>query len=388
MKYILLVVLTLSYLSNFAQGGIEISGKVIDKENVTLPFANVGIVDKNIGASTTEDGDFLFVISDKELQDTIYVSYLGYVTVKIKVQDYLKQQDKKIILESDVETLDEVVISNIKPRDYALNALERMKENTLSDKHQIDFIFRYSALENGKSKFYAENYIKLKDRGPFRTLGPYQVAQARKSADYRIWKRLQPGHAFNIMPFENPFRPSIKQRDVRDYKWEVIGDTSYEDEDVIIIKGFNTTTGSKWDNLELYVGYDTYKVYKIKFRNALYLYKKNEKGRMYLSYYRSFWANYKGDQIPLQYRKLGLENVQYKLEAFVYKVETDKTKVNVKPYGSDLDISLIKLPYNYSFWLNLKLPPPTKFYKKIKSDMESVGGISLENQYKIAGIKR
>ena len=43
-----------------AQKNIPVSGKVIDNTGYEIPFAAIGIVSKNIGTSSTEDGIFIF----------------------------------------------------------------------------------------------------------------------------------------------------------------------------------------------------------------------------------------------------------------------------------------------------------------------------------------
>ncbi len=138
--------------------------------------------------------------------------------------------------------------------------------------------------------------------------------------------------------------------------------------------------------MEIYIGYDTHKVYKITAGRATYLYRKHTDGRMYLSYYQNSWGWGKKN-IPEEYQYAGLENMEYKTEAFVYKVETDPKKIKVKAFGSDTDMASVDIPYSPAFWLNLKLPPDTKFYKKVKSEIESIRGIPLEKQYIITSKK-
>ena len=54
-----------------AQKNIPVSGKVIDDTGYEIPFAAIGIVSKNIGTTSTEDGTFYFQISKAELKDTL-----------------------------------------------------------------------------------------------------------------------------------------------------------------------------------------------------------------------------------------------------------------------------------------------------------------------------
>ena len=63
--------------SLFSQQKLIISGKVSDGKNFEIPYAAVGIMGKYIGTSTTEDGSFSFIITNKELSDTLKISSLG-----------------------------------------------------------------------------------------------------------------------------------------------------------------------------------------------------------------------------------------------------------------------------------------------------------------------
>ena len=75
--------------------------------------------------------------------------------------------------------------------------------------------------------------------------------------------------------------------------------------------------------------------------------------------------------------------MSYRLEAFVYNVELDKKKINVDEFGGKTDMGSLDLPYNAKFWNNLSMPPDTKFFKKIKSELEGNFGVPLKVQYNL-----
>lgn len=361
--------------STFAQVNIEVKGVVVDEFDNLIPFAAISIVNKNKGTSTTEDGEFSLRITNNELDDILAVTSLGFTPFKIKIKDYLAQTKKRIILKESVAQLDEITL--VAPSYYVLKAIKKLKENTLSAPHQIELLYRRAATEGGKSKFFVENYIKIRDRGPAYYLGGIEVAEARKSADYRIWKRKQWTHDINWMANANPLRPSENYTNLKKFSWKIIGDTSYEGEDVIILEGIGK---KKWDKVKLYIGADSFGVFRIERQKALFVYKKHENGKLYLSYYANEWSIGK-NQIPAQYRGTEAENMSYRLEAFVYKVELDKKKIDVNYFGGDTDMGSLKLPYNKEFWEGLSMPPDTKFFKQIKSELEGNYGVPLETQY-------
>ena len=376
-----LLIITLFFLTptigQSQEGKVEIDGIILDETNFPVPYAAVGIVEKYLGTSSTEDGEFSMLVTKSELQDSLSISCLGYNTIKIKVEDYLNQEEKKIVLVESVFEMDEIKLLN--PLEYVLNAQKSLKENTISTPHQIEMLYRRAATEGGRSKFFVENYIKIRDRGPAYPLGIVEVAEARKSADYRIWKRVQWTHSINYMASGNPFRPSEKKPNLKKFTWKKIGDSSYEGEDVLILEG---TGKKKWNKIKLYIGIDTYSVYRIEKQKALYIYQKHQNGKLYLSYFANEWG-FNRNQIPEKYWNTEAEKMSYRLEAFVYNIETDKKKIRVRSFGDETDMGSLDLPYHPAFWSNLSMPPDTKFYKKIKSELESNYGVSLEKQFEL-----
>ena len=356
----------------------QIKGLVVDGFDGPIPFAAVTVLNQNIGISTTEDGEFSLFVSSANLQDTLTVSSLGFKTFSISIGDYMSKKEEKIVMEEDVFEMDEVVL--LSPKLYVIEAIKRLKDNTISQPHKLELLYRRAATEKGKSKFFVENYIELKDRGPAYSLGSVRVVHARKSADYRFWKRTQWRHSIVGMSEKNPFRPIVSQhsRNLKKFVWNVEGESSYEGEDVLILNGKNPK--EKWENIVLYIGIDTFKVYRIERGNALYIYKKHKNGKLVLNYFKDDW-NFPRWNVPAELLGTEAETLRYKIEAFVYNVELDKRKISVRSFGADKDMGSLNLPYDANFWENLNLPPDTKFYKRIKKEQREIYGVPLDVQY-------
>ena len=158
-RLVLSILVVLPLLSFSQNGKIELKGLILDEANYPVPFVAVGIVKKYIGTASTEDGEFSFLISKNELQDSLSISSLGYDPYKIKVEDYLKLEKKEIVLLETVTSLNEIVLLN--PRDYVQNAVESLKDNTLSQSHKIEMLYRRAATEGDKSKYFVEKNLKL-----------------------------------------------------------------------------------------------------------------------------------------------------------------------------------------------------------------------------------
>ena len=366
----------------FGQEIIHVEGFVKDNAGYAVPYAAVSIPSKYIGTSTTEDGSFYLNATNSE--DFLEVSSIGFLTYKIKVGDFLKLSDKTIELKEDVVSLDEVML--LAPKAYVINAIKSLKKNTLSTRHQLNMLYRRFSTEAGKARFLVEHYINVLDRG---AASPrfirIEVMQGRKSADYRFLKDKYPGHQALNTAIKNPLREGIYKND---YIWVKIGNSSYDGEDIVIIEGKGKSGVRGW--LRLYIGIDTFAVYKVESSNlnSLWVYKKNPEGKIVLSYHNRTWNK----RIPInksQQLLYGINNktvkAAYRHEAFVLGIETNTKKIKVgNGVGYRNDMGDIPVKYNEAFWKNLSIPPETKFYQKNAHDLESIYGVTLYEQFQLA----
>ncbi|WP_299553335.1 carboxypeptidase-like regulatory domain-containing protein [Seonamhaeicola sp.] len=364
-----------------AQEKIELEGLVKDEHGYEVPYAAVGIPSKYVGTATTEDGNFYLQLAKSNLEDVLEVSSIGYLTFKIKVRDFLNLEEKVIVLKEDIVSLDEVnILASI---DYVKHAIKNLKNTTISKTHQLNMLYRRFSTEAEKARFLIEHYIKVVDRGP---IDPQfmraEVIEGRKSADYRFIKDKYPGHQVMVTAQRNPLREGINQKA---YNWNKIGDSSYDGEDIVILEGVGKK--NKWKKIKLFIGVETYGVYRIETSdlNAVYIYKKTSDGKLVLSYHNRVWE--KDIAINPMQRKLLQTNASkvkasYRHEVFVLGVETDKKKIKVGNYeGYRNDMGDMDVKYNPDFWNNFSNPPETAFYKKSKKELESIYGVPLEQQF-------
>ncbi len=385
-KIVFLIIIGLMFLCNnstFAQQKkeLQLTGVVFDENKMTIPYASVGIPKKNIGTASNDDGGFYILLDKSNLLDSLEVSSIGFKTFKIKVEDYLNRKEKNIILKEDVISLSEVKI--VSPNSIVKNALKNLKKTTLSSKHQINLLYRRSSVENGKTRFLVEHYLKIFDYGPIaRTLDEIEIAEARKSADYRYVFRKQLSHAVNVMTQVDPIRQGIS---LKSFLWKKIDNTSYDGEELVIIEG--TDKDNKRNKIKLYIGIDTYGIYKMELSrlDAVYIYKKHDNGKLVLSYHNRE-AHFK-EEID-EYKRIALNlktnkvNCAYRQEVIVLGVESDRKKFDLKnPINDKKDIGDYEIKYNKSFWDNTSLPPETAFYKKSVKELESIYGVPLETQF-------
>lgn len=390
MKYnsLFIHILLFSFFS-FSQEKIALQGSIFDTDNYEVPYAAIGIVKKHIGTSSTDEGTFYFVITEEELEDTLQISCIGYKTFKIKVKDFITRENKRIIIEQKITELSDVYV--LTPNDYVKLAIKSLKQNTISSNHQLKMLYRRWSVEDNICRFYIEHYINAIDRGPSSYMVDFAIEQSRTSSEYRFVKNEQKIHALRYMEMNNPLRKGLP---IRSYKWKKVGDSSYDGEDIIIVEG----TTNKVDFVRLFIGFDTYSIYKIemykdpqigKSLEATYIYKKNDKGKLYLSYHNREW---KGSSKLTERIKQIMQNngqyvpnyipIAYRHEVFVLEVQEDKKKFDMAGVQGDMDMTLFKVPFDTDFWKNISLPPETTFFKKNIKELESLYDVPIETQFK------
>ena len=382
-------------LTLHAQNNIPILGKVMDDKGFEIPYAAIGIVSKNIGTTSTEDGTFYFQISAAELKDTLSFSSLGFSTYKLPVSKLVQNEEMVIILEEKTTSLREVVVNSTSF--YVRQALKKLKVNTLNKNHELDLLYRRWSVEDNVCRFLIEQNIKAIDRGPSSYLNKFFIENTRTSADYRFVKNEQKLHALKYMEYNNPLRKGL---DLNSYKWETIGDSSYDNEDVMIVQG--VISGE--ETITLYIGLDSSKIYKLEMEKkpkigkslkATYIYKNNKADKLYLSYHQREWKgasklseNVRRAMISASKTPPVYIPIAYRHEVYVLNLVEDKSKFKTGESVSNLDMSNYESNYDVQFWESLSIPPETNFYRKNVEELEGIYNVPLEDQFKYANRKR
>jgi tonB-linked outer membrane protein, susC/ragA family len=87
--------------------GVELSGKVTDKDKNPLPGVTVVLEGTLFGTTTNEQGSYLLVIPKRDSIVLVY-SFVGMKTQKVK---YRGQKEIDVVMEEDVTEMDEVVVT-------------------------------------------------------------------------------------------------------------------------------------------------------------------------------------------------------------------------------------------------------------------------------------
>ena len=394
-RFLPVLILLLVFLpSNLqAQKNIPITGKIIDDNDNEIPFAAIGIISKNIGTTSTEDGTFYFQISPNELKDTLSISSLGFSTYLLPVSQISLNEKMAIVLKEKTTSLNEVVVNS--SSFYVRQALKKLKENTINKNHELNLLYRRWSVEDNICRFLIEQNIKALDRGPSSYLNRFSIENTRTSADYRFVKNEQKLHALKYMEYNNPLRRGIN---VKSYNWETIGDSTYDGEDVIIVKGII----SGQETITLFIGLDSSKIYKLEMEkkpkigkslSATYIYKKNKSDKLYLSYHQREWKG--ASKLPENIKRAMINAsktppvyipIAYRHEVYVLDLIENKSLFQTGESISNLDMSNYESNYDEEFWKSLSIPPKTRFYRKNVEELEGIYGVSLEDQFKYANL--
>ncbi|MEK6509496.1 DUF5686 and carboxypeptidase-like regulatory domain-containing protein [Myroides sp. C4067] len=122
-KFLLLFLL----VSAFSWGQTKVSGKIIDENNLEVPFASVYFKNSTDGVIANESGKFY--LESTKTYNTLVVSFVGYKTLEIPLEGKTNL-DLKVVLQDD-NTLDEVKIyagKTSKKNNPALDILRKIWE--------------------------------------------------------------------------------------------------------------------------------------------------------------------------------------------------------------------------------------------------------------------
>tara|TARA_B100000945_G_scaffold88455_1_gene68840 strand:- start:587 stop:1783 length:1197 start_codon:yes stop_codon:yes gene_type:complete len=389
-SFLILLVFSFFSINTFSQEKILIKGTVTDESDYEIPYAAVGIIKKNIGTTSSSEGTFSFLVTVNELDDFLEISSIGFETYKINVREYINIKNNKVVLKEKLTSLSEVVVKS--PIFYVKSAQKKLKENTISSNHQLNMIYRRWSVEDNICRFYIEQYLNIIDRGPSSYVLKSNIQESRKSSEYRFIKNEQKVHAVQYMEWNNPLRKGLP---INSFIWKKIENSSYDGEDVIVVEGKEKGKGT--EILKLFIGYDTYKIYKIemskipetgKWLTASYIYKKNSEGKLYLGYHIREWEG--ASRTPENVKKALINSgkkapnfipLAYRHEAFVIELIDNKKLFKGFEDMNQMDMSLYKIPYNENFWKNISLPAETNFFKENISELESLYGVPIETQF-------
>ncbi len=108
----LVIIITLFIIQGYEISGQSISGIVVDeKDKLPVAYVNIGVAGKNIGTVSDVAGRYELQIDEKNDDDTLLFTCIGYMPYSIKISALRNETGKNIVLEKNYYQLDEVLIN-------------------------------------------------------------------------------------------------------------------------------------------------------------------------------------------------------------------------------------------------------------------------------------
>jgi hypothetical protein len=140
---------------------LMISGKITDAETSDpLPYATIGISHRGRGTVTNFNGDFILKISDEFLDDTLTVSYVGYVNRQIPVRS-LPGNDMIISMDRDFIPIPEIIIRTQDPRLIIRKTISSIASNYGTTPALLTGFYREGVYRKKEPQVYSEAVVKI-----------------------------------------------------------------------------------------------------------------------------------------------------------------------------------------------------------------------------------
>lgn len=175
-----------SFLQEELQSYSEYKGIVIDSNTKSpLSFADITINGTNIRTVTNREGEFLLKVSNDLLDKKIIISFLGYETKEISIQN-LKQKKNIISLNVSITELSQVKINVPKDaKTLVKTAISRKNKNYINEQTIMTAFYRETIKKRRKNaslseavvKIYKQPYISNKNDG-------IKLIKSRKNTNY------------------------------------------------------------------------------------------------------------------------------------------------------------------------------------------------------------
>lgn len=138
-----------------------ISGIIIDGESLeSLPFAAIGLKNDATGTITNMNGEFRLSITGDCIRDTLSVSYLGFISREIPVEQALGN-NFTIKMKRDFISIPEIIIRTQVPQEIIYKALASIPRNYGNTPSMLTAFYREGVMKKQELQSYSEAILQI-----------------------------------------------------------------------------------------------------------------------------------------------------------------------------------------------------------------------------------
>ena len=138
-----------------------ITGTITDSESgESLPYATVALKNRGKGTVTNNNGEFGMKIAGDLMNDTLSISYLGYLTKEIPVREALGN-NPRITMEREFISIPGIIIRNQIPQEIINKALRAIHDNYSREPVYLTGFYREGVLKRRLLQNYSEAILRI-----------------------------------------------------------------------------------------------------------------------------------------------------------------------------------------------------------------------------------
>jgi hypothetical protein len=138
-----------------------ISGIIVDEETrEALPFATVALKNKGRGTVTNNNGQFGLKITPDLANDTLVVSYLGYVRSELAVSQTF-HDNLSITMKREFISIPEIIIKNQIPQEIINKTVLAIRRNYSGEPAFLTAFYREGVLKKRELQNYSEAIVNI-----------------------------------------------------------------------------------------------------------------------------------------------------------------------------------------------------------------------------------
>jgi hypothetical protein len=169
-------------------------GQILDSQTQQpLSYVTIGVPEIAMGTTTNLDGAFILKIPKESQATNLRVSHMGYKTKTVPI-NLAAHGAISIFLETDIISIQEVVIRNINPKQLITSALKKIPDNYSRTPVYYTSFYREGVVKNKKYQNYSEAIFRIYKSPVQKLLGSDQVKLIRS----RKTQNLEPTDTLSI----------------------------------------------------------------------------------------------------------------------------------------------------------------------------------------------